>query len=530
MSYWSLYFLIKVGLYHTGYLGFHWWFNLLLAIVLVWPLQSTTGRRVRMVLAWPAGISLLYYDSYLPTIGRVLSQAKALSGFSAEYMLELAQRLVNPMALIGFLVVVAVYVLLAGRIRFSTLALGAILSVPAVTVYQANSGASALVAAAPVAAVGAPAATASGAAAPPAPPADPESQLRAFYATEARRKLAFTAGSAPPPFDVIVLHVCSLSWDDMDFVGLKDHPLLKRFDAVFTQFNSAASYSGPASLRVLHGTCGQTRHKALYEGIDPQCYVFPSLEKAGYKTTAVLNHDGVYESFAKVLEQQGGLPGKIEKNLQAPVHMHSFDGTPIYNDQALLSQWWQERQKRGPEPIAMYYNTVSLHDGNRVPGLSSRSSLDTYKPRLEKLLADFDKFLTELESTGRPVVVMLVPEHGAALRGDKIQISGMREIPGPRITLVPAAIKIIGGPASQGNKTALVVEQPMSYFGLFSLLNDLMQKSPYDASTPSLAERLRTPETTQFVSENDDMVVMRNAAGSGYVLKSGTNAWTPYAY
>ena len=42
----------------------------------------------------------------------------------------------------------------------------------------------------------------------------------------------------------------------MDFVGQRDNPFLKRFDVLFTNFNSAASYSGPASLRVLHGTCG----------------------------------------------------------------------------------------------------------------------------------------------------------------------------------------------------------------------------------------------------------------------------------
>lgn len=529
MSYWSLYFLTKVGLYYTGYLGFHWQLNLILAIILVWPLQSHIGKRLRQILAWPASIALLYHDSYLPTPARILSQAKALSGFSTEYMLELLERLVNPIALLGFLVIILVYGILARRVRFSTLALGAILSVPAVAMIQVGAGSNTIATTTTTAPTVAGAGIPITATAVPVP-TDPESQLRAFYAAENRKKLIFSAGSTPPPFDIIVLHVCSLSWDDMDFVGLKDHPLLKRFDAVFTQFNSAASYSGPASLRILRGTCGQTRHKALYEGLDPQCYVFPNLEKAGYKTTAVLNHDGIYENFAKILEQQGGLPGKIEKNLQAPVHMHSFDGTPIYNDKALLSQWWQQRQQRGPEPIAMYYNSVSLHDGNRVPGLSSRSSLDTYKPRLEKLLADFDQFLTELESTGRPVVVMLMPEHGAALRGDKIQISGMREIPGPRITLVPAAIKIIGGPPPQGDKSTLVIDQPMSYFGLYSLLNNLMQKSPYDPAAPSLAERLKTPETTPFVSENDDVIVVRDATAQGYVLKSGTSAWTPYAY
>ena len=43
----------------------------------------------------------------------------------------------------------------------------------------------------------------------------------------------------------------------------------------------------------------------------------------------------------------------------------------------------------------------------------------------------------ELEASGRRAVVVLVPEHGAALRGDSAQIAGLREIPTPAITLVP---------------------------------------------------------------------------------------------
>ena len=109
MSYWNLYFLIKVGLYYTGYIGFNWKLNLLFAIILVWPLQNTVGRRVRQFLAWPAAISLIYYDSYLPTLARVMSQTKVLSNFSAEYILELLQRTINPIALIGLIVIFISY-------------------------------------------------------------------------------------------------------------------------------------------------------------------------------------------------------------------------------------------------------------------------------------------------------------------------------------------------------------------------------------------------------------------------------------
>ena len=523
MSYWNLYFLAKVGLTFTGYIGFNWWLNLLLWLALLPPIGHRLLRRTRAVLAWPAALALLYHDSYLPTPARVLSQLKALAGFSADYWLELAGRLVSPAALVLAIAGLFLYGALARRVRFATFALVGILSVPLVAAIQERK--------AEENAAGTLASQGDGTLAAEA--SDPDALLQKFYASEGQKRLQFTsAAGATPPFDVILLHVCSLSWDDMEFVGQRNHPLLQRFDVLFTNFNSAASYSGPASLRVLHGSCGQTPHKKLYEGIDPQCYVFPNLEKLGYQTAGLLNHDGVYEEFAHTLEQRGGLAGKLQRNQDAPVHMQNFDGSPIYNDYALLSQWWKKRSAQsGGAPVAMYYNTISLHDGNRVPGMSSRSSLDTYKPRLVQLMADFDKFITELESAGRPVVVVLVPEHGASLRGDKIQISGMREIPGPRITLVPAAVKLVGMKKAADAPPAapVVVNQPMSYLGLFTLLGDLLSDSPYAASARPLAERVKAPETTPFVSENADVIVMRNAAGK-YMMKSGNGEWIPYTY
>lgn len=42
------------------------------------------------------------------------------------------------------------------------------------------------------------------------------------------------------------------------------------------------------------------------------------------------------------------------------------------------------------------------------------------------------------------MVVVIVPEHGAALVGDKMQMSGLRDIPSPNITHTPVGIKLIG--------------------------------------------------------------------------------------
>lgn len=515
VNYWHLYFLLKVGLFYQGYIGLHWALNLALAVLLSWPISAGSWRRIRSVLAWPAALALLYHDSYLPPPSRIIAQAQALLGFSADYWLELLQRMVNPVGVLVLLAIVFAYTVLAQRIRFATLAFVSILSVPVAATWQAPPASN-------LAEIAGPGDAKTG------QPRNLDEWLKAFFAQQGQRHVQLaTASGTPPPFDIIVLHVCSLSWDDMEFVGLRDHPFLQRFDVVFSNFNSAASYSGPASLRLMHGTCGQQTHKLIYDGADPSCYVFPSLEKLGYRTSALLNHDGVYEDFAATLEKKAGLAGKFLPNQGAPVHMQNFDGSPIYNDRALLSQWWKARLAQGGPPMALYYNTISLHDGNRVPGMRSRSSLDTYKPRLTQLLADFDQFINELERANRPVVLVLVPEHGAALRGDKIQISGMREIPSPRITLVPTAVKLVGMKKSATDARPLVVGQPMSYEGLFTLLGDWLADDPYGKPAKSLEEHARGLPSTSFVAQNADVVTMRDEAGN-YHLKSGNDPWIAY--
>ena len=49
------------------------------------------------------------------------------------------------------------------------------------------------------------------------------------------------------------------------------------------------------------------------------------------------------------------------------------------------------------------------------------------KVRAQKLFDDLDNFFTELEKSGRKVMVVVVPEHGGA-EGDKMQVSGLRDI------------------------------------------------------------------------------------------------------
>ncbi|MBS1169404.1 MAG: hypothetical protein H6R01_322 [Burkholderiaceae bacterium] len=520
MGDWSLYFFAKLCLYYGGFIGFHWLPNLVFAIVLAFPLEVPLVRRARTVLAIPLAIVLLYYDSWLPSFGRVVSQAGALLEFDRAYLLELLGRFANPYVLAGMIFLAVAHLLLRQRVRLATFAFAGILSVPLASLVAGWQTGSSQEADRPAASV------AASASANAAVALEPSAQLEAFYAAEEKKRVALPSilGSRAP-FDVVLLHVCSLSWDDLAYLGETGQPLLNRFDAVFRNFNAASTYSGPSVMRVLRSTCGQAKHDEMYQGAPNECNLFHHFERAGFEVHGLLNHDGAFDNFARTLRGYGSLSQALDDNRFAPVAMRAFDNSPVYADGPLLAGWL-ERHAGTSRPMALYYNTITLHDGNRVPGANSSSSLVTFKPRLGKLLADLDRFISLLEQRGRPTVVLFVPEHGAGLRGDKMQIAGMREIPSPAVTLVPAAVKLIGVKGAEAAKTE-VVDKPLSHFALGTLLAGFIADNPFegDGGKP-LAQRLQALPETPFVSENANIVVMRR--GDGYLMRSPSGNWTAF--
>ena len=520
MGYWNIYFFAKLGLFYSGFIGFHWLSNLAFAITLALPLASVRHRLIRTVLAMPVGLALLYHDSWLPPISRILSQRGALTGFSGEYLLELLGRFVNIWVIVALVLLLMVYLALRRRLRFATLTFLGILSVPFASPLGGN--------VAPSVSPRPELADKTAAVSLIKQELEPTAQLQAFYVAEQGKRVSFPSiANSAAPFDVVFLHVCSLSWDDLDYVGESNSTLLSHFDVVFHRFNTAASYSGPGTLRLFHSNCGQPVHRKLYEADVTQCNLFHSFEAAGFEVRGLLNHDGHFDQFASLVQGSSGLGVKLDDNRFAPEAMRSFDDTPVYEDFSLLTEWWKRHESSG-RPRALYYNTTTLHDGNHIPGVKSRSSLEIFKPRLDKLMSDFDRFITFLEEKGRPVVVILLPEHGAALRGDKVQISGMREIPNPKITLVPAAIKLVGFKDKPGEapRQPLQVDKPVSYFAISTLLADFIADSPFAGTgVKPLAERVQNLPGTPFVSENEDVVVIGRE--NGYLMRS-EGTWVDY--
>lgn len=512
MTIWNLYFLLKLYLFAVGQVKPLWVANIVLALALAAtsPIRHRGGRLARWLVGLAIAVPLLYYEANVPPFSRLVETFAQLRTFSFTYWLELMQRFVPPTVLIAAVVAAAVYFVVNRWLRVATFVVLALVALPvwnavsvALTPAQTNaaSGVRSTVVEQPL---------------------DRNAALAAFRTQEAQRQVPFGRLSADPnaQFDVIVLHVCSLSWDDLDVSKARDNPVLSHFDYLFTNFSTAASYSGPAAIRVLRASCGQEAHADLYKDAPQQCHLFTDLAQAGYTTQVLFNHDGHFDNFLSIVKQNIGVPdAPIVSNERATVPMQAFDGSPVHDDYSTLALWWTQRaQTTGP--VALYYNTISLHDGNRLVGKPNLSSLDSYPLRVNTLMNEVDEFADLIAKSGRRAVIVFVPEHGAALRGDGNQVAGLREIPTPRVVHGPVGVRLVGLPGQHGPTT--VIDQPTSFLALAQLLSNLVSNSPFKPGIV-LSQYAASLPQTQMVGENEGTVTIRTA--TGYAVKTPDGVW-----
>ncbi|MGP3057389.1 cellulose biosynthesis protein BcsG, partial [Serratia marcescens] len=526
---WNLYFLAKFALLWFGYLNFHALPNLVFMAFLLMPIPSQRLHRWRHYLAIPIGIALFYHDTWLPGINSILSQGSQLAGFSAQYLLELINRFINWQMIGAAFVLFIAYLFVAQWVRVTVFTVAALAWLNIVNI--AGPAVSLLPAASTAAAGGANTPATSAPAAGDAAPADslpPTSAnltayLNQFYEREKGRATAFpaTLPADAQPFDLLVINICSLAWADMEAVNLQNHPLWSKMDIMFDSFNSATAYSGPASIRLLRASCGQLSHHDLYQPVNQQCYLFDNLAKLGFKQQLMLDHSGVFGNYLKELREQGDMQAPLMSQAGIGNELTSFDGEPIYNDLELLTRWLDQQQKAGDARTATFLNVIPLHDGNRFVG--SNKSAD-YQPRAQKLFDQLNTFLDQLEKSGRKVVVVIVPEHGAALVGDKMQMSGLRDIPSPNITHTPVGIKLVGMKAPhQGSP--LQIKTPSSYLALSELVSRLVDGKVFSESSVDWQTLTQGLPQTPAISENDNAIVMQYQ-GKPYIRLNGGD-WVP---
>ncbi|RWU19148.1 cellulose biosynthesis protein BcsG [Pseudomonas alkylphenolica] len=512
---WNLYFLIKFVLLWMGLLDFNALLNLLLAAGLLLPLPGRWLPRLRQVIAVPLGVALFYKDTWYPPFRRLFEQSEVLA-FSVDYVIDLLGRFVNWDVLGVLFAIALLYLFIAPWLRLTVVTVALLL-----WVYLAGALPAFNV---PVQSVAGEVSTTQGASSEVAESKAIDAWLDQFYREQAGKVTRFPEKNpTAEPFDVLILNVCSLAWDDLEDAGMRDNALLRRMNIVFDRFNSATSYSGPAAIRMLRASCGQPHHIKLYEPANEQCMLFDNLAKLGYAPELMLNHNGpITRKYMTFLAGQH-LPPPLMSSDDFPVALKSYDGANIARDRDVWMAWWAQRIKDQKPAVSLFYNTITLHDGNRVTNPDGSTRRASFQERAKNFLDDLDQFIDTMKQSGRRVVLVLVPEHGAAVHGDRMQISGMREIPSRSITHVPTAIKLInmGESDQQG---PLHVTTPTSHLAVSELIARLyaQQGGPLD-----LEALIHDLPTTAAVSENSDSAVVE-FQGRPYVRLKGQTEWMLY--
>ncbi|MBJ3814280.1 cellulose biosynthesis protein BcsG [Shimwellia pseudoproteus] len=535
LAIWNLYFLFKFGLLWTGYLNFHPLDNLIFMAWLLFPLPSEKLHKIRNLISIPIGIALFWHDTWLPGPGSIISQGSQLAGFSGDYIIDLVTRFINWQMVGAAFVMVVAWLFIAQWIRVTVIIVAIM-----IWLNLGSLGGPAFTVSAPATAGAAAGAADSHAAPGSAPQAEGNSEIPAqtgaptsdnlaswldrFYASEAKRQTVFPTSlpADAQPFDLLVINICSLAWSDLQATGLDSHPLWSHFDIMFKNFNSATSYSGPAAIRLLRASCGQPSHTDLYSVAGNQCYLFDNLAQLGFTSELMLDHNGVFGDMLKEIREQGGMQAPLMDQKGLPVNLLSFDGSNVYDDAAVLDRWMKNTAQADGQRSATFFNLLPLHDGNHLPGNSKTAD---YKWRAKKLFDELDAFLTALEKSNRRVMVVVIPEHGAALVGDKMQVSGLRDIPSPAITHVPVGVKFIGMKAPHQG-APIEITQPSSFLAISELVARSVDGKNFVADTVDWNALTSNLPQSAMVSENSNAVVVE-FQGKPYVRLGGGD-WVPY--
>lgn len=530
---WNVYFICKFFLTQLGYLRLELFANIALFCFLLLPANSKGMRFLKQLIALGCGIALLWSESWLPGPQSIMANASGITGFSVNYVLQLIWDFINWRMVFAGFAILLIYYAARDFIRVTAIT-GCWLLFLVVSPFfgSAPSQQSNLVpqTAAGKTAVGNPADTAAalaaakGTAQGEVTSEEIDKWYQTFIAYEKDRVAQFPDSIKPKdtPFDIVILNICSLSTDDLIASNLINNRTFSQFNIRFDHFNSATSYSGPAALRLLNGACGQPSHEALYDTRRPECEIMNRLDSLGFKQHLFLDHSGVYDNYLNAMRTQAGLTAPFERR-RYPVKYVSFNDEEIADTLSVFRHWRSVVNKaKDPRSVSLF-NFIALHDGNRQPG---KSRWEEFEPRARAFIDALDVFIADLQKSKRKVMLIIVPEHGAAVRGDRIQTPRLRDIPSRRITQVPVMVKFFG--LNKLPKTPVHVTSDTSYLALSTLIGRVIETNYFskpEGAVP-MADLVNDLPTTHMVSENAQAMVLEYKSKDYLKMSKGT--WRPY--
>jgi cellulose synthase operon protein YhjU len=509
MGLWTFYFFAKLYLYYAGMIRFDVLLNLLLLAFLVLPLPKRSPyplflKAIKYVLSMIFGILLLWHDTWFPSPLDTVALLKQQGLPSREYVYSFLLRFYGPKVIIILAVLFFFCFLVRRYRRIAAVGTAFLLLLPlfvssSEAKYQSSD--------------------------------ELDKSAASFFNAETTRFTHVKPSSGNnTDFDIIILHICSLSWDDLRDLDMEGHPFFQQFDYLFTNFNSVTTYSNPSAIRLLNANCGQSRHNDLYNpnNVRKECSLFDGLRTQGYEIHMARNHNGKYGNFDNEVKRFGQLEAVPFTPTNLAFQKYMFDDSPVYDDYPVLEQWWKARQKSGSKKVVLYYNSVSLHDGtHRVDDKNwwGKAGKELYRGSVMALFDDLTKFFNYLAASGRDIVIIFVSEHGRSIHGSAIAPPGLRDIPLPRITTVPVGIKFIKkGSRAVHTGRNIIISKPTSYFALSYLTTAFTEQSPFRSDRYSTGNFANSIPQTDFVAENQGNLIIKK--GGDYYLFGKDKKWT----
>ena len=499
---WNVFFIGEFLLGGFGYLSLNLLQNVLLLVFVLFPIGNRYLRWLRTLIAVVCAAALVYSESWLPGLDSIRGNFHNLAAMESGYLLESALNFLNFEMIGAGIALIIIYYAIRDYIRVTTFTVGYLFILLCAPLWQPF-----------VAQLRAPATEVVASAESAKKPAEEEKKsdlipqtaeptaknldewLKRFHDTEKDRRA---------------------EWPDK--LAKDSTP----FDIRFENFNSATSYSGPAALRLLKSVCGQPSHEDLYEGRNPDCEIMNRLARLGYNQHVFMDHSGKYDNFYQSLRHLAGLSPQLAE-MKYPKRYDSFDEEPIGDARAVFKDYENTIAADKGGRSATFINMIALHDGNRF---ANKRRLAPFKPRAQAMLDDLGSLIADLEKSGRKVMLVVVPEHGAAEKGDKVQVAHLRDIPSPAITHVPALVKFIGVTPADSPVT---VDTKTSYLAVSSLIGRVLETNYFGkpAGEVPLKDLLKDLPQTHSVSENANAKVV-NYKGKDYV-KMDNKDWREYA-
>ncbi len=527
---WNVYFISKFLLASASYLRLDLGLNALLFLFVLFPISGKWSNIVRQAIALVAAVSLLWSESWLPGPQSILANTSGIAGFSVNYVVQLAIDFINPKMVAAGVGILLAYYVVRDFVRVSTLTAcwlvflfvqPLFITAPTRNVTDMTAPQTVMD---PAVMMSQPAETIPAVAAQEAGTQEVENWYNTFLAYEKDRMAELPTGisAKDTPFDIVIMNICSLSNDDLEAANLQNHKALSRFNIRFDQFNSATAYSGPATLRLLKGACGQPSHDGLYDNRRPDCEIMNRLDSLGFKQHLFMDHSGMYDNYLNTLRTQAGLTATFERR-KYPLKYMSFNNEEIADSLSVFRHWQRVVTQSKDKRSVSLFNFIALHDGNRLP---RHSRWEAFEPRAKTFLDNLNTFMNELERTNRKVMLVVVPEHGAAVRGDRVQAPRLRDIPSTRITQVPVLVKFFG--LKDLPKGQMRVPGQTSYLAMTSLIGRVIDTNYFSkpAGAVAMQDLLKDLPTTHRVSENGQAQVV-DYKGRDY-LRQNRGTWQAY--